>query len=68
MVIPTLTCLGPDAEGWPCGAEALVHRIQYIYDSDRPKPGQGPVSVEYAIECPRCGKRTQTERCRPSEP
>jgi hypothetical protein len=59
---PTLTCLGKDAEGWPCGAEALIHDIEYTYDADPMKFGEPPISVEYVVECPRCGRRTQTVR------
>jgi hypothetical protein len=62
---PTQVCLGPDAEGWPCGAEALVHQVRYLYDSDGPKTGQRFIEVEYIIECPRCGQRTQTNRGSP---
>ena len=58
--VPTLTCLGRDAEGWPCGAQAVIHDIIYHYASATPKPDDSPTLVEYVIECPRCGRRTQT--------
>jgi hypothetical protein len=58
--VPTLTCLGRDVEGWPCGAEAVIHDITYHYASETPKPDDPPTLVEYVIECPRCGRRMQT--------
>jgi hypothetical protein len=43
--VPTLTCLGRDVEGWPCGAEAVIHDITYHYASEAPKPDDPPTLV-----------------------
>ena len=47
-----------------CGAVALVHRVEYKYDS--PGPVEDPdelvlLEATYDLECPRCGRRTQVD-------
>lgn len=62
----TIICdnsLGLDA---PCGQPALVYSVQYIYgrhpNGGRLAANSVLLEAHFAIECPRCGRRTQVER------
>jgi hypothetical protein len=61
-----IKCDSQGAEGPPCGADALVHLVHYVYSREQ-KPGQPAAShvlreTRYEIDCPRCGRRTQVEK------
>jgi hypothetical protein len=61
-----LICDGRTVSGDSCGAEAQVRRVHYRYEA-RLNRRLGEVQqvlsgVEYEINCPRCGWRTQVER------
>ena len=50
-----------------CGQPAIVHRVSYNYVGDGeifqiPPENRSLRDVQREIECPRCGRRTQTEK------
>ena len=61
-----VACDGPVGEGGICGAEAQVRRVHYRYTAKlnrRIGEVQQVLSeIQYEINCPRCGWRTQLER------
>jgi hypothetical protein len=62
---PVLVCMGPDAGGWPCGADALIREISYLYQFEGSQVREKAIAAEYVIECPHCGIRSQTQRRTP---
>jgi hypothetical protein len=59
----TIICDNRRADGAPCGENALVHMVHYIYAAEQ-GAGQEAIThvlseTHYDIECPRCGRRTQ---------
>jgi hypothetical protein len=59
----TIICENLLADNARCGEVALVRGARYVHDR-LGRPDETPVlrEVQYRIECPRCGTRTQVER------
>jgi hypothetical protein len=62
----TIRCDSLDPSGVPCGAEALVERVHYMYVTEQ-ESSTGDLrrvlsEMHYEIRCPRCGPRTQVEK------
>jgi hypothetical protein len=61
-----INCDNPRADGAVCGENALIYRIHYVLVKEEAIGQDEPTHVlketRYQISCPRCGRRTQTEK------